>query len=163
VRRQDVGGGHDVGSRGAGDGRGGVGGVGVDDEQFVDQGDAAHPVLAQVGHQPPDGRLLVPGRQDDAHAMPAAALGAQEGVEVDPGQGGGGRRPVLEPGAGVGSHRLTVDDVGSAGQDGGRSSRVRHRTRVLRIPCASRAGGLRFGVQSLWRGRTAAHDRGETS
>ena len=39
-----------------------VGGVGVDDEQLVDQRHAAHPALAQVGDQPPDGRLLVPGR-----------------------------------------------------------------------------------------------------
>ena len=143
VRGQHVGGGDDVGTGRPGDRGGGVGGVGVHDQQLVDQRQPAHPPLVQVGDQPAHGGRLVPRREDDADPVAAAPLGPQQRVEIQLRQGGGGRRPVLEPGAGVGSHRLTVDQESRTGQEHVRkclpSSRVRHRcrpaTRILRIPC----------------------------
>ena len=169
VGGQHVGGGDDVGAGRPGDRGGGVGGVGVDDQQLVDQRQPAHPALVQVGDQAPDGRRLVPRRQDDADPVAAPALGPQQGVEIELRQGGGGRRPVLEPGAGVGSHRLTVDQDRRTGQDGPPkmrpSSRVRHRRDAfrrrphladsLRFPGGSPAVGA--AESFLHQGGTARH------
>ena len=117
VRGEHVGGGDHVGAGRAGHGGGVVGGVGVHDDQLVDQRHPAHPALVQVGDQAAHGGRLVPRGEDHADPVPASALGPQQRVEIQLRQGGGGRRPVLEPGAGVGSHRLTVDQDSGTSQD----------------------------------------------
>ena len=96
--------------------------------------------------------------QDDADPVAAAPLGPQQRVEIQLRQGGGGRRPVLEPGAGVGSHRLTVDQESAnwPGTAYGNASEFTRssppgrfpRRRILRIPCGYRAVRLRLTRQS---------------
>ena len=144
VRGQHLGRGDDVGPRRPGHGGGGVGGVGVHDEQLVHEGHAAHPSFPQVRDERSDRRRLVPGGEDDADPVATAALGTQQGGEIEFGQARGRRRAVPEPGARVGSHRPTVGQDGRPGQDdaalftrssrGVRRSDTRRPTRSITAP-----------------------------
>ena len=94
---------------------------------------------------------------------PPRRLARSRAAEIELRQGGGGRRPVLEPGAGVGSHRLTVDQDRRTGQDGPpRCGRV-HAFVTAATPSAASCGFLavpgRFACG--WPGRVVLAPRGK--